>query len=88
MSKTSSITLPAVEGWPYEQILSAFGEFQQLLQGVHGKPQPSLMVGGALWSRLREISDAEGFFVCGIIPVHLDLTGILEPHEFMFALKW
>ncbi len=87
MAKTSSITLPAIEGWPYEQILSAFGEFQKLLQVVHGKPQPSLMVGCALWSRLRKISDAEGFFVCGIIPVRLDLTGILEPHEFMFTLK-
>jgi hypothetical protein len=74
----SAVTLPAIAGWPYQEIASAFAEHKS------GNPT-SLRVGYALWALLWKNSDAEQFYVCETIPICLDRTGILEPHEFMFT---
>lgn len=74
----SPVTLPAIEGWPYQEISAAVEECKLEKPGF-------LKVGFALWSLLWKASEAEEFYVCDVIPIYLDRTGILEPHEFMFT---
>jgi hypothetical protein len=74
----SPVTLPAIEGWPYEQVAAAFELCKAETPSV-------LMVGFSLWSLLWKTVDADEFYVCDVIPIRLDRTGILEPHEFMFT---
>jgi hypothetical protein len=77
----SPLTLPAVEGWPYQEVSAAF------IQKAHtGEAVPKvLMVGYSLWALLLKASDTEVFYVCGTIPIRFERSGILEPHEFMFT---
>lgn len=76
----SPVILPAIEGWPYDEVMASFHEYKVSNRSV-------LKVGFALWSLLWKTSDAQLFYVCDTIPILLDKTGILEPHEFMFTRK-
>src|SRR5690349_7464133 len=78
------ISLPAVQGWPYETINAALEEFKKTW-----RRKPSfLLVGGSLWVLLLHAADAEQFIAPGNTPIHLDILMILEPHEFMFVRYW
>jgi len=82
MESVPTITLPIIRGWPYRQIEIALSQAQSEVRHI-----PVIMVGFALWSLLTETFDAEKFFACGLVPIRLDKTGILEPHEFMVTRR-
>lgn len=84
MAENASVTLPAIRGWPYQQIAAALCDFQAAFQTEY---PPIIVVGSALWSLLRELSDADEFYALGIVPIRIDNFGILEPHEFMVTYK-
>ncbi len=74
------LSLPQVAGWPYTALVADLAMFQY----VHRENPGVLWIGKNLWALLRKASDSEEFFTHGIVPIKLDMTGILEPNEFIF----
>jgi hypothetical protein len=83
------IALPAIDGWPYQEITAEFAAFRSAayIRG-DGVVPGAMMVGLDLWCSLRRVSDSEVFFVFDTVPIQLDQLGILEPNEFMFVRKF
>lgn len=76
------ITLPIIRGWPYAAITAGLKEFEDF----HHRHPARLLVGRGLWSLLREADcTAKKFYTDGGFRIFLDLTGVLELHEFMYV---
>jgi hypothetical protein len=74
--------IPAMPDWPYVGIATSLCEFQATFR----KEPSALVVGSYLWESLKLASEnGNAFRVYGGIPIHLDITGLLESKDFIFT---
>jgi len=72
-----------IQDWPYQETAAELAEYQERCKITPA----TLWVGTALWKILCAVFNCDVFFVgsAANIPIKLEDSGLLEPHEFIFT---